>query len=145
MISEIVRVVLDTDVVVAGMRSPAGASAALLMAARSRRLVLLATVATFIEYEAVCQHAEHREVAGLNRPEARQFLDALAQLVEAVEAHYLWRGRLRDPNDDMVLDAAINGQADAIVTFNRKDFGAVASEFDIEVLLPRDALRRITQ
>ncbi|MGD9882271.1 MAG: putative toxin-antitoxin system toxin component, PIN family [Reyranella sp.] len=139
------RVVLDTDVVVAGMRSPAGASAALLMAARSRRLVLLATVAMFIEYEAVCQRAEHREVAGLSRSEARQFLDALAQLVEAVEGHYLWRGRLRDPNDDMVLDAAINGQADAIVTFNRKDFGTVASEFDIEVLLPRDALRRITQ
>lgn len=136
---------LDTDVVVAGMRSPTGASAALLMASRSRRLVLLATVAMFIEYEAVCQRAEHREAAGLNRSETRQFLDALAHLVEAVETHYLWRGRLRDANDEMVLDAAINGQADAIVTFNQKDFGAVASEFGIEVLLPRDVLRRITQ
>ena len=45
----------------------------------------------------------------------------------------------------MVLDAAINGQADAIVTFNRRDFGAVASEFGIETLLPRDAPRRIEQ
>lgn len=137
------RVVLDTDVIVAGMRSPTGASAALLLAARDRRLVLLATVAVFIEYEAVCQRAEHREAAGMSRSEARQFLDALAQLVEAVETHYLWRGRLRDANDDMVLDAAINGQADAIVTFNQRDFGAVAGEFGIDTLVPRDALRRI--
>ena len=72
------------------------------------------------------------------------FLDALANMVEEVEAHFLWRGRLRDANDDMVLDAAVNGQADAIVTFNRRDYGDVPEEFGIAVLAPRDALKRIT-
>ena len=137
------RLVLDTDVVVAAMRSPTGASAANLMAARSGRITLLATVALFIEYEATCQRAEHREAAGLDRAETKLFLDGLAYLVEEVEAHFLWRGRLRDANDDMVLDAAINGQADAIVTFNRRDYGSVPAEFGIELLLPRDVLARI--
>jgi putative PIN family toxin of toxin-antitoxin system len=137
------RLVLDTDVIVAGMRSPAGASAAILMAARRRRVVLLATVALFVEYEAVCERPEHRTAAGLSRDEVRIFLDALSSVVEEVEAHFLWRGRLRDANDDMVLDAAINGQADAIATFNRRDYGAVPDEFGIAVLAPRDVLKRI--
>jgi predicted nucleic acid-binding protein len=64
-------------------------------------------------------------------------------VVEEVEAHFLWRGRLRDANDDMVLDAAINGRADAIVTFNRRDYGGVPGEFGIELMVPRDALKRI--
>ena len=135
--------VLDTDVVVAGMRSPSAASAAILMAARRHRVVLLATVALFLEYEAICERQEHRTAAGLSKDEVRVFLDALANLVDEVEAHFLWRGRLRDANDDMVLDAAINGQADAIVAFNRRDYGAVPDEFGIAVLAPRDALKRI--
>lgn len=138
------RVVLDTDVVVAGMRSPSGASAALLLAARRGRLGLLATVALFVEYEAICERTEHRTAAGLSRNEVRLFLDALANMVDEVEAHFLWRGRLRDANDDMVLDAAVNGQADAIVTFNRRDYGDVPEEFGIAVLAPRDVLKRIT-
>ena len=137
------RFVLDTDVVVAAMRSPSGASAAILVAARSGRATLLATVALFIEYEAICQRAEHREAAGLDRFETKLFLDGLAYLVQEVEAHLLWRGRLRDANDDMILDAAVNGKADAIVTFNRRDYGDVPAEFGIGLLLPREALRRI--
>jgi putative PIN family toxin of toxin-antitoxin system len=137
------RIVLDTDIVVAGMRSPSGASAATLMAARSGRITLLATVALFIEYEAICQRAEHRDAAGLSRTDTKLFLDGLAYMVEEVEAHFLWRGRLRDANDDMVLDAAINGRAEAIVTFNRRDYGSVPAEFGIDVLLPRDVLARI--
>ncbi|MBS0527187.1 MAG: putative toxin-antitoxin system toxin component, PIN family [Proteobacteria bacterium] len=137
------RLVLDTDVVVAGMRSPSGASAAILMAARRRRVVLLATVALFVEYEAICERQEHRAAAGLDRDDVRIFLDAVANLVDEVEAHFLWRGRLRDANDDMVLDAVINGHADAIVTFDRRDYGDVPNEFGIAVLAPREALKRI--
>jgi putative PIN family toxin of toxin-antitoxin system len=137
------RLVLDTDVIVAGMRSPSGASAAILLAARRRRVVLLATVALFVEYEAVCERAEHRAASGLTKDEVRVFLDALANMVEEVEAHFLWRGRLRDATDDMVLDAAINGQADGITTFNRRDYGSVPDEFGIAVLAPREVLKRI--
>ena len=125
------------------MRSPAGASAALLRAARERRLTLLVTVALFVEYQATCRRAEHREVAKLTLAETQSFLDAIAALSEEVETHFLWRGRLRDADDEMVLEAAINGGADAIVSFNRRDYGEVAAEFGIDVLLPRDVIRRI--
>jgi predicted nucleic acid-binding protein len=84
-----------------------------------------------------------RRRPSLSRAETKQFLDGLAYMVEEIEAHFLWRGRLRDANDDMVLDAAINGRADAIVSFNHRDFGSVPAEFGIELLLPREALARI--
>ncbi|MDF5731702.1 MAG: PIN domain-containing protein [Rhizonema sp. PD38] len=51
--------------------------------------------------------------------------------------------RLRDPNDEMVLEVAVNGQASAIVTFNKRDYGSVPAEFGIEVLLPREAIRKV--
>lgn len=137
------RLVLDTDVIVAAMRSPAGASAAILMAALEKQVALLANVPLVIEYEATCNLAEHREAAGLSKDEVRQFLDAVVAMMEPVETHFLWRPRLRDPADEMVLEAAVNGHASAIVTFNLRDYGNAAHDFGIEVLRPRDALRRI--
>jgi len=134
------RLVLDTDVVVAGMRSPTGASAALLLAALEKRLTMCGNLALMLEYEAVCSRSEHRAAAGLTPKEAGIFLDALAALVDPVETHYLWRPQLRDPGDEMVLEAAVNGQARAIVTFNGRDFGAAAAQFGVDLLLPREAL-----
>jgi putative PIN family toxin of toxin-antitoxin system len=132
--------VFDTDVVVAGLRSPTGASAALLLAALDRRITICANVALMVEYEAVCLRAEHQLASGLNEGEIGKFLDAIAALVHPVETHFLWRPQLRDPADEMVLEAAVNGQAKAIVTFNAKDFGSAPSKFGIDMLLPREAL-----
>ena len=134
------RLVLDTDVVVAGMRSPSGASAALLLAALDQRLTLCANVALMLECEAVCSSRAHRTAAGLTQKDVGIFLDAIAALVEPVETHYLWRPQLRDPGDEMVLEAAVNGQAQAVVTFNMRDFGTVAAQFGVDLLLPREAL-----
>ncbi|HMD97764.1 MAG TPA: putative toxin-antitoxin system toxin component, PIN family [Terriglobia bacterium] len=134
---------LDTNVVVAALRSPNGASAALLTAARQGRATLLATVALALEYEAVCRQAEHRLASGLSDRDVDIFLDALIALAEPVETHFMWRPQLRDPGDEMVLEAVANGGADALVTFNVRDFGIAPSHFGVEVLLPREAIRRI--
>jgi predicted nucleic acid-binding protein len=64
-------------------------------------------------------------------------------MVEPVESHFMWRPQLRDPGDELVLEAAANGRAAAIVTFNRRDFGTVPLQFGIEVLTPMEAVRRI--
>jgi putative PIN family toxin of toxin-antitoxin system len=138
-----VRCVLDTNVVVAAMRSPTGASAALLLAARRSEIVMLANVALALEYEATCRLAEHRLAAGLDLDEVGIFLDAVLAMIEPVETHFLWRPQLRDPADEFVLEAAVNGQAAAIVTFNRRDFGVVPARFGIDVLTPAEAIRRI--
>lgn len=134
---------MDTDAVVAAMRSPGGASAALLRAARKVRVTLVATVPLCIEYEGVCSRAEHVEAAGFGPADLAILLDAVMELVEPVEAWFLWRPQLRDPGDELVLEAAVNGRAAAIATFNRRDFLPGATRFGMDVLLPGEALRRI--
>jgi putative PIN family toxin of toxin-antitoxin system len=137
-----VRLVLDTDVIVAAMRSPTGASAALLAAARKGRITLAAIVALALEYEAICGRAEHRLVAGLSVTEVNTTVDAVVAMAEPVESHFLWRPMLRDPSDEMVLEAAANGRARAIVTFNQRDFANVPSSPGFEVWSPATALKR---
>ena len=137
------RCVLDTNVLVAGMRSPRGASAALLMAARRSELTLVANVALALEYEAICLMAEHRMAAGLSQQQVGIFLDAVLAMVDPVETHFMWRPQLRDPADELVLEAAVNGQAATIVAFNQRDFGDAPATFGIEVLSPAELLRRI--
>jgi putative PIN family toxin of toxin-antitoxin system len=138
-----VRCVVDTNVIIAAMRSPTGASAALLMAARRSELTMLGNVALALEYEATCQLAEHRLAAGLSLAEVGVFVDAVLAMVEPVETHFLWRPQLRDPADEFVLEAAVNGRTAAIVTFNRRDFGAAPARFGIDLLTPAEAIRRV--
>jgi len=138
-----VRLVLDTDAVVAAMRSPTGASAAIVRAVRQRQATLLLSVPLAMEYEAVCRRAEHRMEAGLSERQVEIFLDAIIAMAEPVPTHFLWRPQLRDPNDEMVLEAAVNGRAEVLVTFNVRDYGTAASQFGVEVLLPREAIARI--
>ena len=128
---------------VAAVRSPGGASAELLRRARSGRLTLLASVALFLEYEAVLLRDEHLQAAGLTESDMEVLLDALAMIVEPVRIHYLWRPQLRDPDDEMVLETAVNGRADAIATFNERDFASVARSFDIMVMSPRRVLEEL--
>lgn len=106
---------------------------------------MLVSVPLLVEYEATCQLADHRLAAGLGESEVEAFMDGLAFLAEPVETHYRWRPQLRDPNDEMVLETAVNGRAQAIVTFNRKDYGEMPGTFGIEVLSPGNALKRIQQ
>ena len=136
------RIVLDTSVVVAGLRSRLGASNALLRLVANRRLRLLATPPLFLEYEEVLKRPEQRLEHGLTLEQVDDFLAELAALIERVETHFQWRPQARDPSDEMVLEAAINGHADALVTDNIADFAA-AERFEIAVVGPADLLRRV--
>ena len=135
--------VVDTDVVVAAMRSPSGASAAILHTARQGRITLLVSVPLAMEYEATCSEAEHQLAAGLSEREIRIFLDVVVAMAEPVKTHFLWRPQLRDPVDEMVLETAVNGRADALVTFNVRDFGTVPARFGIDVMVPCEAIGRM--
>ena len=134
---------MDTDAVVAAMRSPSGASAAIIRAARQRQATLLLSVPLAMEYESVCRRSEHREASGLSVQQVEIFLDAIIAMGEPVRTHFLWRPQLRDPNDEMVLEAAVNGRANVLVTFNVREYGTAAAQFGVEVLLPREAIGRI--
>ena len=71
------------------------------------------------------------------------FLAELAALIEPAEVHFQWRPQGRDPNDEMVLEAAINGGADALVTYNVRDFAGAAERFRILVLQPAELLKKV--
>jgi len=135
------RWVLDTAAMVAAIRSNLGASNRLLTAALERRFTLLVSTPLLIECEAVMTRAEHLSASGLTAAEIGVILDAVAAAAEPVRLAFLWRPTLRDPDDDMVLETAVNGQADAIVTFNRRDFVAGSVQFGVPILSPGEAVR----
>lgn len=137
------RILLDTDVVVAAMRSPRGASAELLRRIDNGKATMLLSVALALEYEAKCMLAEHRLAAGLTEAEAGAYIDGLIAMAEPVQSHFRWRPQLHDPGDELVLEAAVNGRASAIVTFNEKDLLDARRSFGIAVIRPGEALRRI--
>lgn len=139
------RIVLDTSVLVAGLRSRHGAGNAILRLVASRQLTLLMTPPLFLEYEDVLKRAEHRLVHGLSLEQLDEFLAELAALIEPVELHFLWRPQVRDPGDEMVLEAAINGEADALVTYNVGDFALAGERFGVPVIRPADFLRKVRQ
>jgi putative PIN family toxin of toxin-antitoxin system len=137
------RVVLDTSVIVAALRTRHGAANRVLRLVAERRLVPLATPPLFLEYEDVLGRPEHRLVHGLTPEAIEEFLAELAALVEPVDVHFRWRPQVRDPSDEMVLEAAINGQADALVTYNIKHFMLPGERFGIPILRPVDLLRKV--
>jgi putative PIN family toxin of toxin-antitoxin system len=137
------RVVLDTSVLVAALRSSLGASNALLGLVVQRHIIALATTPLFLEYEEVLRRPEHCLVHGLSQAEVSEFLMELAALIEPVETYFQWRPQLTDSSDEMVLEAAINGRADALVTHNMSDFAHAGKRFSIPVMRPADLLRRM--
>lgn len=140
---EVMRLIFDTATMVAAIRSDAGASRRLLVKTLEQRLTLLVSVPLMIEYQAVLTRTDHLQASGLSVEEVGILLDAVAAVAEPVRLAFLWRPAVRDPDDDMVLEAAVNGRADAIVTFNLRDFGNVASRFGVKVLSPGEAWKRL--
>jgi putative PIN family toxin of toxin-antitoxin system len=137
------RLVLDTDVLVAAFRSERGASRELLIAALEERFVLLASTALWLEYEAVLTRPEHLAAMRISAAEVRDVLAALAVVAEPVTIHFLWRPALADAEDEHVLDLAMNGRADMLVTFNQDDFLEASRTFQVKIVTPAAALRKL--
>jgi putative PIN family toxin of toxin-antitoxin system len=130
--------VLDTSVLVAALRSSAGASSLLVEAVLSGRMKPLVSVPLVLEYEAVLTRPEHLRVSGFTVQEAVKIVKAFCQKGEPVHIAFRLRPQLLDPNDEFVLETAFHGRADAIVSFNRKDFEP-AKTFGIQTILPKEA------
>jgi len=100
-------------------------------------------VPLWIEYEATLERDRIAAAHGLSFGEIDSLLDAWAVHVDPVELHYTWRPQLRDPKDEMVLQTALNGRCEALVTFNEADFAKAARKLGMPVWNPRDLLRRL--
>ncbi len=122
------RVALDSSVVVAGLRSRLGASNCLLELVAEQRVVPLVTTALILEYEEVLKRPEQRLVTGMSEEDVAGFLAAFASCAEPVHVHFLWRPLLADPDVELVLECAVNGRDEGIVTHNAKDYARAFRE-----------------
>ncbi|WP_246683209.1 PIN domain-containing protein [Mesorhizobium sp. B2-8-3] len=98
------------------------------------------TTALFLEYEAVLSRPEQAAIHRPSAVELDRLLAGFAALAEPVELHFLWRPQLADPKDEMVLEAAVNGRADALVTYNRRDFLTAEARLGVPVIGPAELL-----
>ncbi|MDX2224530.1 MAG: putative toxin-antitoxin system toxin component, PIN family [Rhodospirillaceae bacterium] len=136
-------IVLDTDIVVTALRSVMGGSNAILREVARGRLTPLITPALFLEYEAVLKRPEQRLAHGLSLDGVDRFLAAFASACRGVEISFQWRPQLADANDEMVLEAAVNGRADALITHNVRDFAKGAERFGVRVVRPGQLLKEM--
>ncbi len=135
------KLVIDTNILVAATRNRLGPSFALLQSVRQRLVTVCCSPALFLEYEDVLKRPSQLAAAGLETANMDAILNELAGMIEPVTTYYQWRPQLRDPSDEMVLEAAANARANAIVTYNLRDFGPAAL-FGVLVLNPEQAFRQ---
>lgn len=128
---------------VSALRTPKGASNFLIRAALGQVVTALVSVPLVLEYEAVLTRPELLSATGFSQTDALTIVKAFCKQGQAVHLTTRIRPQLSDPADEFVLETAVHGQADAIVTSNLKHFTAAAARFGLEVITPRQALERV--
>lgn len=131
---------LDTNVIISALMSRRGASFQLLRQIGTGKFDLHLSVPLVLEYEQVALRTHW--VGKQPDFHISNILDYICSVGYKHKIHFLWRPRAKDPKDDMVLEAAVAGQCDSIITFNKKDFSEAAS-FGIDLLTPQEFLKSI--
>jgi putative PIN family toxin of toxin-antitoxin system len=136
-----IRIVIDTNVLVAALRSNRGASFALLdLIGTSSDFTIQLSVPLILEYESVLKR--HHAETGLNDDDVDEVVDYLCSVGDRHSIFFLWRPVLRDPKDDFVLELAVRSESELIVTFNTKDF-VQSTRFGITAVTPSEFLSMI--
>ena len=134
------RIVIDTNILVSALRSSRGASHRLLLLIASGKFQTCLSVPVLLEYDDVCKCLVGQ--IPLDESDVDDVLDYLCGQAERVTVYYLWRPFLSDPKDDMLLELAVAGNCDYIVTFNRRDFKGI-ERFGIGLRTQRELLAEI--
>ena len=136
------RVILDTNVILAALRSQFGASHRLLLTIGHPRWLSVVTPALMYEYEDVARRPGN--VPGLTPQQITHVLDRVYQLSQRQPVWFSWRPLSTDPGDDAILEAAIAGNCDYVVSFNERHLRP-AAEFGIQVIKPVALLKLIDE
>jgi putative PIN family toxin of toxin-antitoxin system len=135
------EVVIDTNVLYAGLRSQRGASHRLLREiGRNEAFQIHLSVPLVLEYEEVARR--HARTLGLSFQDIDDILDYLCSVAGLHDVFYLWRPFLPDPDDDMLLELAVEAACNRIITFNLKDFAGI-EQFGVKPVAPREFLKEI--
>ncbi|MGH9802138.1 MAG: putative toxin-antitoxin system toxin component, PIN family, partial [Blastocatellia bacterium] len=134
------QIVLDTNVLVSGLRSQRGASYKLLQMLNDQRWQINLSTALLLEYEDVLKRPGM--VPGLSFAAIDTFLDGICAIANRHSIFYLWRPMASDPNDDFLLELAVQASADFLITYNKRDLRA-ASLFGIELATAKEFLQQV--
>jgi putative PIN family toxin of toxin-antitoxin system len=135
------RVVIDTNVIIAALRSRRGASALLLSLIGEERFEMHLSIPLALEYEEVLLRQE-REL-GLSADDVEILIDSLcAAATRHEQIHFNWHPSLLDERDEHILDLAVIGQCEAIITYNIRDFRGSA-QFGVRAISPQTFLREL--
>ena len=118
-----------------------GASYAWLCLVGSERFSVSLTAALVLEYEAVCMRS--LDDLGLTADDVRELLDYVCRAGKLAAVRFRVRPSVADPDDELVLEAAIATESEWIVTHNIRDMAVGAARYGIEVIRPGEALRRL--
>jgi putative PIN family toxin of toxin-antitoxin system len=141
----IVRIVLDTASFVTAVRSSDGAAGEVVRMICREEIVPLMDLKLGLEYRDVALRSEHVRASALSKREILELIEALEAFAEPVEVVMKTRPLSADPSDDMILDVAINGRAEALVTNNKKHFARAGKRFGIPVLSPAELLEKMRE
>lgn len=138
------KVVLDTNILVGACLGSRGANR-LIAACLQGRLKPLIGAALLAEYEDVVNRDDVFADSPLNKAERNELLDALLGACTWTRIYYLWRPNLRDEGDNHILELAVAGQADYLVTRNIKDFSRAQLLFpNLKICLPETLLEELS-
>jgi len=134
------KIVIDTNIIVAAIRSSRGASYRLLNNIDSPKFETNVSVPLILEYEAACRNTKNE--CSISYDDIDAIIDYICLVSRHRKIHFLWRPFLRDPKDDMVLELAVSAECEFIVTFNKKDFGGIG-QFGLKAVTPKEFLEII--
>ena len=134
------RIVIDTNVIFTGLKSRKGASFLLLSLLPSKKFSIAISVPLIIEYESVLMRG--KLPALISEKDIGDVIDFLCHIGSKQDIFFLWRPCLPEPTDDLVLEVAVAGDCDAIVTYNKKHFKNT-ERFGLNVYDPKEFLVEI--
>lgn len=135
-----IQIVLDTNVLLSGLRSARGASYKLLTILNSERWQLNISTTLVFEYEEILKR--EKDQLTLSFEEIDDVIDGICSIANLCDIFYIWRPVAPDPDDDFLIDLAVEARADFIITYNKKDLQA-ASIFGIKVVTPNEFLQEV--
>jgi len=136
------NIVIDTNVIIAALRSKKGASNKLLSLVGTSKFEIHDSVALILEYEDVIQR--QRTELGLSEDEVSIFIDSLCSMAHHHQIYFLWRPSLPDVNDELVLELAVSANCEYILTHNIKDFKGT-EKFGVKAITPKEFLQIISE
>lgn len=134
------KIILDTNVLYAGLYSSKGASFSVLQAIEEGKLTMVISTTLLFEYEDILKRDQ--EVLGLSIQEIESLLDYFCMRSEHQKIYFLWRPLLRDPKDDHLLELAVASGTKLVVTHNTRDFKGIES-FGIRAISPKELMEEI--